>query len=232
MALALRYDDKGNLIQFTAAVPLESPGHLHILGQNELRFYEGANYVGFEAPALDADRIWILPNADGTSGQVLQTAGPGGSSALSWVTRLANVVEDTTPQLGGFLDCQNNYVSAAKTIQYNGTGPVTQSGVTGAVTVDWNNGQKQRIIFGAGNITTLSFTDLTSTGPCNLLLWVTQDSTGGRTIGTWDADVRWSGSTAPTLTTTGSRTDLFAFAYTGSALHLYGGVMTPDFNLT
>lgn len=48
-----------------------------LMGQEELRFYEGANYVGFEAPALAADQIWVLPDADGTVGQVPYTDGAG-----------------------------------------------------------------------------------------------------------------------------------------------------------
>ena len=48
----------------------------------ELRFEEasgnGNNYVGFEAPAtLGGDQIWVLPTADGTSGQLLKTDGSG-----------------------------------------------------------------------------------------------------------------------------------------------------------
>jgi hypothetical protein len=49
--------------------------------KGELRFYEGANYVGFAAPALSADQVWALPTADGSCGQVLST---NGSGALSW----------------------------------------------------------------------------------------------------------------------------------------------------
>ncbi len=57
-------------------------GNLSVGGSNnELRFYEGSNYVGFEAPALSADKIWALPAADGSSGQFLKT---NGSGALSW----------------------------------------------------------------------------------------------------------------------------------------------------
>lgn len=41
------------------------------------------------------------PNADGTANQVLVT---NGSGALSFATRLNDVVSDTTPQLGGALD--------------------------------------------------------------------------------------------------------------------------------
>ena len=40
---------------------------------NELRFYEGSNYVGFEAQSLSADKIWVLPAADGSNNQVLKT---------------------------------------------------------------------------------------------------------------------------------------------------------------
>jgi hypothetical protein len=50
---------------------------------NELRFYEGSNYVGFEAPALAADQIWVLPNADGSAGEALKTDGAGN---LTWGT--------------------------------------------------------------------------------------------------------------------------------------------------
>ncbi len=54
----------------------------------ELRFNElaagGSNYVGFKAPdALAGDRIWTLPAADGTNGQILKTDGSG---TLGWVS--------------------------------------------------------------------------------------------------------------------------------------------------
>lgn len=55
---------------------------------SELRFKElaagGSNYVGFKAAdALAGNVIWTLPNADGSSGQVLKT---NGSGVLSWLT--------------------------------------------------------------------------------------------------------------------------------------------------
>ncbi len=54
----------------------------------ELRLDElaasGTNYVGFKAPdTLAADRIWTLPAADGTNGQLLKTDGSG---TLGWVS--------------------------------------------------------------------------------------------------------------------------------------------------
>ena len=61
---------------------LDVDGDISVGGSNnELRFYEGANYVGFEAPALAADKIWVLPDADGNANESLQTDGSGN---LSW----------------------------------------------------------------------------------------------------------------------------------------------------
>lgn len=56
-------------------------GNLHLSGNNkELRFYEGANYVGFEAPALTANQIWVLPSEDGSLNDILVTDGAGNLS--------------------------------------------------------------------------------------------------------------------------------------------------------
>jgi len=45
----------------------------------------GANVVTIKAPAsMAADVVYVLPAADGTSGQVLSTDGAGG---LSWITK-------------------------------------------------------------------------------------------------------------------------------------------------
>ncbi len=99
----------------------------------ELRFYEatlsGTEYVGFKAPAdIDAAStgdgdsvVWTLPEGDGTSGQVIQT---NGSGVLSWVTvagagALLNVVEDTTPQLGGNLDLNGYNIITADSSSSN-----------------------------------------------------------------------------------------------------------------
>lgn len=56
-------------------------GDLRIANQNELRFYDNGNYVGFEAGALAADQIWILPLVDGGANEVIITDGAG---TLSW----------------------------------------------------------------------------------------------------------------------------------------------------
>jgi len=67
---------------------LQVEGDLWLKGDNkELRFYEGANYIGFEAPALSANQIWVLPDADAeNSGDVLMS---NGSGVLSWSTAVS-----------------------------------------------------------------------------------------------------------------------------------------------
>ena len=68
----------------TEKVAISSAGNLSLIASNtELRFYEGSNYVGFEAPALSADQIWVLPTGDGSNGQHLTTDGSG---TLSWAS--------------------------------------------------------------------------------------------------------------------------------------------------
>lgn len=75
------------------------------------------------------------PNNDGTNGQVLTTNGTG---TLSWTSAsggITDVVQDTTPQLGGNLDVQANIITTSITngnitITPDGTGDVILSADT------------------------------------------------------------------------------------------------------
>ena len=48
-----------------------------------------------------------------------------------------------------------------------------------------------------------------------MLLWLTQDATGNRTL-TWNATFRFPAGTAPTLSTGAGKTDYVAFVYNGN----------------
>jgi len=135
------------------------------------------------------------------------------SSGL-WVpaTRLANIVEDTTPQLGGTLDCQSNEIDNVEVITYEAEHSNGNSGAS--FTVNWNNGQHQSITLTAN----CTFTFTAPAGPGSFILKVLQDATGSRTA-TWPATVEWSGGASPTLTTTASAKDLIAFYYDGTNYH-------------
>jgi hypothetical protein len=85
--LAIEDSAGASLLQFLPA------GHLSV--SREVRFRElpgsGVNYVGFISPdTLAGDQIWILPTADGTANQVLQTSGAG---VLSWADNVTGVTD-------------------------------------------------------------------------------------------------------------------------------------------
>jgi len=135
------------------------------------------------------------------------------SSATTWNGKIANVVEDTTPQLGGELDAGAN--SIGFTLQ-------TYTGVVGTTTIDWTNGNKAEFTFGAGD-ETLAFT--APAKPANFVLYVIQDATGGRLL-TYPATVRWAGGVAPTLSTGASAVDIISFIWNGTN---YDGVASLAF---
>jgi hypothetical protein len=60
---------------------VDAAGNIQLHSNTELRFYDNGNYVGFEAPALAADQIWVLPSADGNANEALVTDAGGN---LSW----------------------------------------------------------------------------------------------------------------------------------------------------
>ena len=137
------------------------------------------------------------------------------ASAAIARTKLANVdvVDDTTPELGGEMD------AGAHTIGF------TQQSQTGdgTTTIDWKLGNKDFHTFGAQDET---FVFTAPTNPCNILLVLKQDSTGSRVV-TWPSAVKWPGGTAPTLTTAANSIDIISFYYDGTS---YYGVETLNFS--
>ena len=126
-------------------------------------------------------------------------------TSLAYFAGLTDIVQDTTPQLGGDLDAQANHIGfTQQTVTYD----------SGTTTCDWGNGNKAIMAFGAGNITTFAFTNPPK--PSNLLLKIVQDGVGGRTVTGWDADIKWVGGTAPTLSTGANAIDILSFYFDGT----------------
>jgi hypothetical protein len=107
--------------------------------KGELRLHEAANYVGFVAPALSANQVWTLPDADGTCGQVLST---NGSGVLSWACGggggcARSVAGDTDNGLITWVTSNNTFASEANLL-FDGstltvTGDLTVTG--GCITI-------------------------------------------------------------------------------------------------
>jgi len=124
---------------------------------------------------------------------------------------LENIVEDTTPELGGELDAGAN--SIGFTLQ-------TVAEADGTTTIDWKNGNHCKVTLGAQNET---FTFTAPSNPCTLTLIIIQDATGGRDI-TWPASVKWLGTEATWTDGGAGKGIVVGFIYDGTN---YWGQATP-----
>lgn len=225
----------------------------------DLKLYEqttnGTNYAGFKSPtSLAANIQWVLPNADGTSNQVLKTDGSGN---LGWASAASGDVTTSGTQTltNKTISADDNTLSglaASSFVLSNASGNIdgsaaqkaipsgavvgttdtqtltnktveagtftngyTEETVTAntstAYTIDLANGSVQ-ILTLTGNCT---FTFPTATAGRSFIMILKQDGTGSRTV-TWPAAVKWPGGTAPTITSTASRSDKYIFTADGT----------------
>jgi hypothetical protein len=154
------------------------------------------------------------PGSDGSSGQVLTTDGLG---QLSWNTPgtgLSDIVNDTTPQLGGDLDVNGNSIISASNgninITPNGTGATVVSAInytteklganfsaTGTLAPDVTDGNFQYWAL-SGNITINDMTGPATGSSITIVL----DGTAGSYTGTFGAKLLFAGG-SKTLTAGG-----------------------------
>ena len=124
----------------------------------------------------------------GTSGQLLQS---NGSSAPSFTSTL------------GSLTLTNPTVTNYTETPYSAT-------PTSTITLSLTNGTVQIITLG-GNVTV---TMPTAVSGKSFIMFLKQDGTGSRTV-TWST-VKWPGGTAPTITSTASKQDIYSFFSDGT----------------
>lgn len=99
------------------------------------------NAMKIQAPSsVTTTTTLTLPDGDGTSGQTLTTNGTG---TLSWSTisgGIADVVDDTTPQLGGTLDASGYSISQIGTMQMINTSGSYVTGSDGVNIFPYSDG--------------------------------------------------------------------------------------------
>ena len=188
--------------------------NLIIDNQKEVRFREttanGTNYVGLKAPAsLSADLTYTLPSADGTSGQFLST---NGSGVLSFAS--GGVTGVSTSATGTVLTLSDSNILFGK------GGYFAEQTLTDGATITWNASTQQVAKVTLGGNRTLSAPTNGVTGQF-ISIAVIQDGTGSRTL-TWNSVYEFTGDTAPTLTTTINKADVFVFRYNGTVWHETG----------
>ena len=91
---------------------------------------------------------------------------------------------------------------------------IAEATLTDGATINWDMSTQSVAKVTLGGNRTLAAASNGSTGQFASLL-VIQDGTGSRTL-TWNAVYEFKDDTAPTLTTTASKGDLFVFRYNGS----------------
>lgn len=112
-------------------------------------------------------------------------------------TAIAQTLTNKTVEAGTFTNGYTEEVGTANT--------------STAYTIDLANGSIQNLTLTG----TCTYTFPTATAGRSFLLIQKQDGTGNRTV-TWPAAVKWPSSTAPTLTATASKADVFAFTADGT----------------
>lgn len=168
---------------------------------------DGSN-VNFNLAGSDAstDTIQFVAGSNIT----LTTDSAGSITiAATDTSGISNVVEDTTPQLGGTLDGQGNEINNVILEDYKET-IYTGGSTTGTITPDVVNGNVQSITL-TGSITFNAFANAEAGQTMTLI--VKQPSSGGPY--TLTSTMNWAGGTK-TLSTAADAVDIISVLYDGT----------------
>ncbi len=98
---------------------------------------------------------------------------------------------------------------------------------SGAVTFDLSQANNFNVTLNA-NITSITFSNIPATGNGTpIVIELTQDATGGRTVAGWPAAVKWPGGSAPTVTAAANAVDVIA-GYVRDATNIRLGLSMAD----
>jgi len=150
---------------------------------------------GFAPSGADAT---LVSGTKGTDGNLVE-----------WNTD-GDAVDGPTPPTGTILGTTDTQTVTNKNIVQKVTA-YTPAGAATA-TLDVSIGGIHAITMPGGNITIAISNE--AVGKC-FIVEITQDGTGSRTV-TWFSTIKWTDDTAPTLTTTASKRDVFGFRVTGT----------------
>ena len=149
-------------------------------------------------------------------------------AVLTSTTTTANAA---LPKAGGTLS--GVIVAADQIIQRPVLKDIGETAVANATsgatdTIDLEDGNVHNVTLTAN--CTFTFSNPPASGTSgSFTLFLNQDGTGSRTA-TWPGSVKWAGGTAPTLTTTASRTDILVFTTIDAGTIWYGAVSGQDFS--
>jgi hypothetical protein len=173
----------------------------------------GTNVQAFDSNLTTFVNTFTLPTADGTANQVLAT---NGSGTLAFAAAATGDVTTTGTQT------LTNKTLENPTINNGYTEEVATANTSTAYTIDLANGSVQILTLTG----TATITFPANTAGKSFLLLLKQDATGSRAV-TWDTDVKWAASTAPTITSTASKADIYSFVCDGT--YWYGTTVAQNY---
>ena len=149
-------------------------------------------------------------------------------AVLTSTTTTANAA---LPKAGGTLSgaiVGADQIISAPVLQDVGETCVANAASGSTDTIDLTDGNVHNVTLTAN--CTFTFSNPPASGTSgSFTLFLNQDGTGSRTA-TWPSEVKWAGGTAPTLTTTASRTDILVFTTIDAGTIWYGAVSGQDFS--
>ena len=161
----------------------------------------GTDVLAYDSNLQSFVTTFTLPTTDSTADYVLKT---NGSGTLGFA---AAATGDVT--LAGTQTLTNKTVEAG-TFTNGYTEEVNTANTSTAYTISLADGSFQVLTL-TGNAT---ITMPTATAGRSFILLLKQDGTGSRTV-TWST-VKWPGGTAPTVTSTASKQDIYSFFADGT----------------
>ena len=184
-------------------------------------------------PALGTPASGVLTNCTGTASGLTAGNVTTNANLTGAVTSTGNATSlgsFTSAQLAAALTDETGSGANVHAVSPALTGTVTLEGVTeGGVSIG-NSGTAQTLTLAAGNIQ-----KVTMTGNCTFTMptatfgkgFTLLVATGAGGFTATFTGVKWQQGTAPTLTTTASRTDMFSFVTDGTS---WFGTVCPNFS--
>ena len=228
--IQMRRDTASN---WTSAAPTLAAGEWG-LETDTLKFKIGDGTTAWASLAYSS-----LPAGTATIASPTFTGVPAGptASANTNTTQLATTafvmteVGDYLPLAGGTLSgaiVGADQIISAPVLKDVGETCVANATSGSTDTIDLTDGNVHNVTLTAN--CTFTFSNPPASGTSgSFTLFLNQDGTGSRTA-TWPGSVKWAGGTAPTLTTTASRTDILVFTTIDAGTIWYGAVSGQDFS--
>ena len=200
--------NENNAIIFTAGGDLDG-GNLGLESDGDLHYNPSTGTVTATVfvGALTGN---VTGNASGSALTVTQAA----QSAITSVGTLTSVVVADGGNIGSASDTNAISIASTGAVTFSqATKPGLKADTDGAtVTFNLNEPNMHTVTLG-GNRT---FAISNETAGQRFIIRVLQDGTGSRLVSTWFSTIKWAGGSAPTLTTTANKADVFGFVVTGT----------------